>query len=149
MVYIMKIHVDGGCRGNGQPGSIAAAAAMKTKYGTYYYNQTKALPSYPWPTNQRAEIAAIILCLEQALERYGQVRSTPRLKATIYSDSIYAVNCMNKWVYKWANNRWKNTGNEVVNRDLIEGSPDLVDLLRGKGKMRFVWIPREKKRYAD
>ncbi|KAL4788889.1 hypothetical protein BDV19DRAFT_374934, partial [Aspergillus venezuelensis] len=52
MVYIIKINVDGGCRGNGQPGSIAgAAAAFKDENGKYHGNKTKALPSFPRPTN--------------------------------------------------------------------------------------------------
>jgi ribonuclease HI len=35
---------------------------------------------------------------------------------SIFSDSRYAVNCMNKWVYKWASNGWTNArGDEVAN----------------------------------
>jgi ribonuclease HI len=151
MVYTIEINVDGGCRGNGRPGSIgAAAAAMKNKYGEYHHGWTKALPPSPAPTNQRAEIASIILGLEEALQRYDQLNSNPRLDVTIYSDSNYAVNCMNEWVYKWSNNGWTtSTGKEVANRDLIEEALDLNDLLKEKGDVRYVWIPREKNQYAD
>ncbi|KAL4993121.1 ribonuclease H-like protein [Aspergillus recurvatus] len=150
MVYTIEVYVDGGCRGNGQPGSIgAAAAAIKNKYSKYR-GWAEALPSFPAPTNQRAEIASIILGLEKALERYSQLYSNPWLDITIYSDSKYAVNCMNVWVYKWVNNGWTNSaGKEVANRDLIEKALDLDNLLRVIGAVRYTWIPREKNQYAD
>ncbi|KAL4745476.1 hypothetical protein BDW72DRAFT_208170 [Aspergillus terricola var. indicus] len=105
MVY-MKIHVDGGCRGNGQPGLIgAAAAAFKNEYSEFHGETKKALPSSPTPTNQRAEITSVIL-----------------------------VNCMTKWVYKWSNNGWTNSeGSEVANRDLIEEALNRDNLLKEKG----------------
>ncbi|KAL2809376.1 ribonuclease H-like domain-containing protein [Aspergillus granulosus] len=150
MVYTIEIYVDGGCRGNGQPGSIgAAAAAIKNRHGKYH-GWSKALPSSPTPTNQRAEITSIILGLEKALERYDELYLDPRLAVTIYSDSRYAVNCMNKWVYKWTRNGWTNSeGNEVANRDLIEEASDLDDQLNEKGDVQYIWIPREENQYAD
>lgn len=150
MVYTIEIYVDGGCRGNGQPGSIgAAAAAIKNKYGKYH-GWTKALPSSSAPTNQRAEITSIILGLEKALERYDQLNSKPQLAVTIYSDSRYAVNCMKEWVYKWSKKGWTNsTGNEVANRDLIEEASDLDDLLKERADVHYKWIPREENQYAD
>jgi ribonuclease HI len=76
MVYKMEIKVDGGCRGNGQEGSIGAAAAVfEYRYSTRTH--TRALPRYPPPTNQRAEITAIILALEKALERYYDLDGDP------------------------------------------------------------------------
>ena len=95
MVYIIKIHVDGGCRANGQPGSIgAAAAAFKDASGRFHGETTEDLPSYTAPTNQRAEITSVILGLRMALKRYDQLHSDPWLDVTIYSDSAFAVYCM-------------------------------------------------------
>lgn len=151
MVYIIKIHVDGGCRGNGQPGSIgAAAAAFKNEHGHYNTETKQALPSFPTPTNQRAELTSVILGLEKALERYHQLNSNPWLDVTIYCDSKYAVNCLTKWVHKWSNNGWKNSeGNEVANRDLIEEAMDLEERLKEEGDVCYVWIPREENQYVD
>ncbi|PQE12450.1 ribonuclease H1 protein [Rutstroemia sp. NJR-2017a BVV2] len=85
MVYTMKIYVDGGCRGNGQPGAIGAAAAVfKSRWGRDK-TWTRQLPYYPPPTNQRAEITAIILALELALKKYDGLDSNPRVNVTIYS----------------------------------------------------------------
>lgn len=150
MVYIMEIHVDGGCRGNGQPGAIGAAAAVfKKKYGGYDA-WTKSLPSYPPPTNQRAEITAIILALEQALERLKELDTNPYLDVKIYSDSRYAIGCMTNWIYKWARNGWINAaGNEVANRDLIQEASDLDDRLKEEGDVEYIWIPREENELAD
>ena len=77
MVYTMEIYVDGGCRGNGQPGSIGAAAAVFKLRSGNQQAWTKALPQYPPPTNQRAEITAIILALKQALEKLAELHTNP------------------------------------------------------------------------
>lgn len=150
MVYIMKIYTDGGCRGNGQPGAIGAAAAVfETKYGRHTA-WTRQLPSYPTPTNQRAEITAIILALEQALEKYRELDSNPWLDVKIYSDSRYAVDCMTKWIYKWTKNGWTNAaGNPVANQDLLEEASDLDDRLKDEGNVEYLWIPREENELAD
>ena len=68
MVYTMEIFVDERCRRNEQSNAIdAAAAVFKLRYGRQKCC-FEELPSFPIPTNQRAEITAIILALEQALE---------------------------------------------------------------------------------
>jgi ribonuclease HI len=151
MVYTMKIYADGGCRGNGHPWAIGAAAiAFKSQTGTYYNSWTLSLPSDPPPTNQRAEITAIILALEQALERYEELNTNPWLDVTIYSDSKYVVNCMTDFIYKWTGNGWTTAaGYEVANRDLLEKASDLDDRLREEGDVTYVWIPREENEHVD
>jgi ribonuclease HI len=150
MVYIMEIYVDGGCRGNGAPGSIAAAAAVfKLKHGRQT-SWARVLPRYPPPTNQRAEITAIILAPELALEKCAELDANPWLDVKIYSDSKYAIGCMTKWVYKWTKNSWTNAaGNEVANRDLIEKASDLDDKLKEVGDVQYIWIPRGENWDAD
>jgi ribonuclease HI len=150
MVYVMEIYVDGGCRGNGRPGSIGAAAAVfKLRWGRRK-TWTTILPDYPPPTNQRAEIAAIILALEQALEKYEELDTNPWLDVKIYSDSRYAVSCMTAWIYKWSRNGWINSaGHEVANRDLIQKASDLDDRLKEEGSVEYIWIPRAENEEAD
>lgn len=146
----MEIYTDGGCRGNGQPGAIGAAAAAFKKRNGAYLGWTRSLPRYPRPTNQRAEITGIIVALEQALDKYDDLDASPYLKVKIYSDSRYAVNCMTTWIYKWANNGWTNAaGYEVANRDLIQEASRLDDRLRELGEVDYMWIPREDNEYAD
>jgi ribonuclease HI len=150
MVYIMEIYTDGGCRGNGRPRAIgAAAAAFKKRDGTYNA-WTQSLPRNPPPTNQRAELTAIIVALELALEKLEKLDTNPYLDVKIYSDSRYAINCMTEWIYKWTSNGWINAaGNDVANRDLLEEASDLDDKLREVGDVDYVWISREQNQYAD
>lgn len=150
MVYTMEIYVDGGCRGNGQPGSIGAAAAVFKLRSGQQTAWTRILPDYPPPTNQRAEITAIILALEQALQRYAELRSNPWLDVKIYSDSRYAIGCMTAWIYKWSKNGWINAaGKSVANQDLIQEASHLDDKLKEEGSVEYIWIPREENQEAD
>ena len=61
----MEFYVDGGCRGNGHPGAIGAAAAVRRFRNGAEHVRTRQLETYCYnATNQRAEILAIILALE-------------------------------------------------------------------------------------
>ncbi len=149
----MQIYVDGGCRRNGRPDAIGAAAAViKLKWGRNKIS-TRDLPNGlydPAPTSQRAEISAIILALELALEKYDELYTNPYFDVKIYSDSKYAVNCMSEWIYKWSRNGWINSaGNAVVNQDLIRKASDLDDRVREEGHVEYIWIPREDNEMAD
>lgn len=143
--------MDGGCRRNGSGNAIAAAAAIrKERSGGRYWHRQRRLSSYQNATNQRAEITAIILGLEMALEKYKELDSNPRLNVTIHSDSKYAVNCMNVWIYKWVRNGWTNSrGEEVANQDLIQEASNLDDQLAELGDVKYVWIPRSENEEAD
>lgn len=108
MIYIFEFYTEGGCRGNGRPGAIGAAAAavLKTKYG--YKGWKKPLASDPTPTNQRAEIAAVVIAFSKALELcYEKLDKKPDnktiLDATSHSDSRYAVGCMPRWKNRFTN----------------------------------------------
>ncbi|KAL8306307.1 hypothetical protein RB601_008993 [Gaeumannomyces tritici] len=150
MVYTMVFRVDGGCRGNGQDWATGAAACVKeNRWGKCRY-KTRNLPRDPTPTNQRAEITAIILAQQWALEVYNGLSNDPWLDITIYSDSKYAVNILNVWVDKWRANDWVNSrGFEVCNRDLIQKADRLDGKLRAQGDISYVWVPRNENELAD
>jgi ribonuclease HI len=148
-VYFIEVYVDGCCRGNGQSGPIGAAAAVFKKKYEKRDIWTKCLPQYPLPTNQRAEIAAIILALEQILEKYEELDLQPRLKVKIYY-SKYTIGCMTEWRDRWIRNGWKNSsGYEVANRDLIDHASELEATVRGLGAIQYIWIPRSENQEAD
>ncbi|KAF2436602.1 ribonuclease H-like protein [Tothia fuscella] len=150
MVYSMRIYVDGACRHNGKPWAKGVSACVIKNRNSGYKGWTRLLPLNPRPTNQRTEIDAIILALEQALQRYEELNGYPSLDVLIHSDSRYAVNCMEDWVYKWSSNGWLNTrGEEVVNRDIIQKASGLDDELKELGSVSYVWIPREENGEAD
>ncbi|KAK6519398.1 hypothetical protein TWF281_003232 [Arthrobotrys megalospora] len=151
MVYIMKFKVDGACRGNGRRGSIAAAAACLYNRSGSYSSKTNYLPqNNPVPTNQRAEISAIVLALEWALERYSELSNEPYIKVRISSDSQHAIDSMTTWIYKWVNNGWYTAaGLPVANKDLFQLALDLDDKISAIGEVTYTWIPREKNQDAD
>jgi ribonuclease HI len=151
MGYILEFKVDGGCRGNGQPGAIGAAAAVLLgKNGKHLGTWTSKLAECTRPTNQRAEITAIIVALENALKRYHELNQQPSLKVIIMSDSKYAIGCRNGWVYKWSTNGWTNAaGLEVANRDLITEASTLDDQVKKLGKVVYRFIPRSENKLAD
>ncbi|TVY82812.1 Ribonuclease H [Lachnellula suecica] len=136
MVYRMEIYVDGGCRGNGQPDAIGTAAAVFAGQYGGLEGFTKVLPQHPAPTNQRAEITAIIIALAHAIAKAnGLDARNPR--------------CV-QWIYKWTQNGWTNAaGFEVANRDLVEQAVDLDGRLKELGTVRYTWIPRSENEVAD
>ncbi|CAJ2501168.1 Uu.00g040210.m01.CDS01 [Anthostomella pinea] len=147
----MEFYVDGGCRNNGYTNATGPAAACLMARSGSYWSKTRHLDRWPvTPTNQRAEIVAIIIALEWALERYDDLNGYPRLQVTIHSDSRYAVGCMTDWIYKWSQNGWVNArGNDVANRDLIQEASDLDDRVKELGRVDYVFVPREQNRNAD
>lgn len=141
----MDFSVDGGCRRNGQPDAIGVAACcLELDNGERcYMSRTRRLDSSPAPTSQRAEITAIILALEWALERYDKVDGNHKLAVTIKSDSWYTVGCMTDWIYKWVRNGWINSqGTEVANQDLIKRASCLDDRVSELGSVNYCWRPR-------
>ncbi|KAF2853555.1 ribonuclease-like protein H [Plenodomus tracheiphilus IPT5] len=152
MPFIMVFQVDGGCRNNGYYGAIAAAACvLLRRNGQPGLCWTEHLPDYPTPTNQRAELAAIILALKTALRRDEELNIRTTLDITIQSDSKYAINCMNVWMQKWVHNGWMNAaGRDVANRDLLEKATHLEDEIREQnGDITYQWIPRSENGDAD
>jgi ribonuclease HI len=151
MGYTLDFKVDGGCRGNGRPGAIGAAAAVRFgKNGKHLKTWAFELPGHPLPTNQRAEITAIIIALKQALETHNRLNRQPLLEVTIMSDSKYAIGCMNEWIYKWSTNGWINAaGDKVANRDLIMEASELDDRVNELGTVVYKFIPRSENTLAD
>ena len=143
MPYIMKMYVDGGCRRNGYSDAIGAAACVIYMRGGRTKTWTRAIPPDEHPTNQRAEITAIILALEQALAKYDKLHSAPYLEVTIYTDSKYAHGWMSTWRYHAWKYPWVNSqGNAVANADLIKEAFKLHEAVRELGDVQYVKIPR-------
>ena len=151
MVLVMEFFVDGACRGNGQPGAIGAAAAVRRYRDGSVANRTRRLTTYNYnATNQRAEILAIILALEWAMDIYEDLDNSPSIDVTIHSDSKYAVNCMNQWLTKWSNNGWTTSaGGSVANRDILQDAIDAENRVLDVGNVVYKWVPRDEVYEAD
>ena len=118
----VEIYTDGACSGNPGPGGYGVVL----KHGETIKELSAA---YKETTNNRMEILGAIIGLESLKK--------PCL-VTLYSDSQYLVNAINKgWITRWRANNWMRNKNEPAkNVDLWER---LLPLLK-EHKITWVWV---------
>ena len=87
-----------------------------------------------YTTNNRMELSAILA----VMLKYGQKAPIPPPK--VYSDSAYAINSLNTWMFDWAAQGWlKSNGKPPENLDLIKAYYDFyqkgyrINLVKVKG----------------
>ena len=111
-----SIFCDGACSGNGTArayGGWAWAYWPGLAKGEPAAYGAQKLSEVQKPTNQRAELTALLEAISFALKQPGG--------ATIYTDSMYAINCTSKWGPSWARKGWKrDSGEPLLNLDLIK-----------------------------
>ncbi|KAJ1822494.1 hypothetical protein LPJ60_002019 [Coemansia sp. RSA 2675] len=74
---------------------------------------------------------------EEATEAVASSGATKTL--VICTDSMYTINCVSVWHYKWANSGWVNSqGQQVNNQDLIRGILDRMKAYRGS--IQFIHV---------
>src|SRR5574343_61059 len=114
----IKIYTDGSSRGNPGPGGYGAILM---------YNDLKKEISggYRYTTNNRMELMAVIAAL--------RVLKKTNLNITIYSDSSYVVNAVEK---KWLNSWIKNDFKGKKNKDLWL----MYNELAKNHNIQFRWI---------
>lgn len=104
------IYCDGACSGNQFRNNAGGWGAILK-----YKDEVKEICGGEINTsNQRMELTACIKALE--LLKPG------KYPVTVYTDSAYLFNCMQKkWYLKWQQNGWRNASKQPVeNRDLWE-----------------------------
>ena len=122
------IFCDGACSGNGTSkahGGWAWAywSTLSSVRGEPLTWASDVLPQEPTPTNQRAELMALLNALQWSLQLCQSYDST----VIIYSDSKYAINCTSVWGAKWKRDGWTRSSSQkpLSNLDIIK---PLVDL---------------------
>ena len=92
-------------------------------------------------TNNREEMKAILY----TLKLFGEPKAF-KLLPTVYSDSAYAVNTFNTWMYDWVRRGWqKSDGTAPENLDLVKRYYELtqkgydIDLRKCKGHAGNPW----------
>ena len=115
---MIRIYTDGAAQGNPGPGGYGVIL----KYNEHYKELSQG---YRLTTNNRMELLAVISGLE-AIRKYG-------IPVTIYSDSEYVVNAVEKgWLWNWEKKNFK----DKANVDLwIKYIP-----LHHKFKPKFKWV---------
>lgn len=112
------IYTDGAAKGNPGPGGFGTVLL-------YQGHRKELSEGFRLTTNNRMELLAVIRGLE-ALKR-------PDLEVTIYSDSKYVVDAVEKgWLWGWLKKGFKGKANSDLWRQFIP--------LYKQQKVKFVWV---------
>ncbi len=118
----VEIFTDGACSGN--PGVGGWGVILR-------YNATEKELSggEADTTNNRMELTAVIAALSALKEPCN---------ITLYTDSRYVMDGIEKWIYAWKKSGWKtaNKKTAVKNVELWQK----LDELRSRHEIRWVWV---------
>ena len=118
----VTIYTDGACSGNPGPGVYGVVLL-------YQGHRKELSAGFRETTNNRMEILAVISGLESLKEK---------CKVTLYTDSQYVVNAIEKnWAKKWRANGWmRNKKEPALNADLWARLLKLCEV----HELKFVWV---------
>jgi ribonuclease HI len=115
---MIKIYTDGAAQGNPGPGGYGVVM----KFNEHYKELAEG---FRLTTNNRMELLAVIKGL-QAIKKEG-------MPVTIYSDSQYVVNAIEKgWLWNWQKKNFKDKANEDLWQRYIP--------LHMRFKPKFIWV---------
>lgn len=130
------VNTDGGCTGNGSNNSKGGIGV--TIHGPKH-NSEWGLPmpleiqgKKIIPTNQTAELCAIIHALELIVDH-----ELKDCKFVLRTDSHYSIQCLTSWCQGWISNGWKTQRGPVENRELIQHALELLDRVKSNNKIKF------------
>lgn len=137
---MIVVYTDGSSLGNPGPGGWGAL--LVTNYKIPLKKEEKANCKVVElggkeanTTNNRMELTAIKESLRYALERKleGDI--------SIYTDSSYARDGLDGWMYGWEKNGWKTkTGEDVLNQDLWKDLASLIFQLKKSRTVEFIKV---------
>jgi ribonuclease HI len=114
LTQIIEIYTDGACRGNPGPGGWGVLFINDGFEKTLYGGDENT-------TNNRMELTAAINALSEVKEKSH---------VTLYTDSKYVMDGINKWIPNWKKREWKTAANKPVkNKDLWQKLDDQVNRL--------------------
>lgn len=115
---MIRIYTDGAAQGNPGPGGYGTIM----RYGSH---EKELSEGFRLTTNNRMELLAVIVGLE-AIKKEG-------IPVTIYSDSQYVVNAVEKqWLWGWEKKNFKDKANADLWKRYIP--------LHHQFKPKFIWI---------
>ncbi|KAI0154480.1 ribonuclease H-like protein [Hypoxylon sp. FL1284] len=143
---VLHVYTDGSSLANGRAGAVAGvgvwfgegdkrlvrgSSSVKGRHANAVLrrNVSERLQGEP-QTNQRAELTAVL----RALERVPLDQ-----KIRIFSDSKYAISCVDEWYVNWQKNDWMTSTGPVKNRDIIEAILEKIEERIEAGGTRPLW----------
>jgi len=124
------VFTDGACKNNGYHNA-------KAGIGIHFPNnelQDVSRIIQKNPTNQRAELYAILVALYYIDKKLGLENK----KIIIKTDSLYSINCITKWIKAWKKNDWvKKDGEKVKHKEIITR----IDAYMQKYDIEFEHVP--------
>lgn len=139
------VYTDGACSSNGKLNSTAGI-------GIYFENSKKEISQnletvfndlFPDLkvhkfTNQQAELLAILKAILATKNKYY---------IHIKTDSMYSINCINKWYMNWEKNGWKTAnGKLVMNQEIIK---EILKYSKNNDKIKISYTPAHKPEPTD
>lgn len=130
------VFTDGGCSKNGKADSKAGYSvvfSMDEDSTLSEFNTTRLVVKEP--TNNKAELSAIRYVFKIVSENVDLFRNK---NIVICTDSMYSINCIEKWSKGWIKNNWKNAkGEDVKNQDIIKNILTLKDNIGNNAQIKF------------
>lgn len=120
------VYTDGSCLGNGQEGAAAGAGVF---WGADDPRNRSVRVPGACQTNQRAELYAVLLAMEEARTLAGVLE--------VRTDSRYVISCMTEWIVGWRQRGWVTSqGAPVKHQDLLTR----METLLGARTERVCWV---------
>ena len=111
----------------------------------YKFNKTRLVGTSP--TNNKAELSGIKYIFKTILENQNIFKDK---KNIICTDSMYSINCIDKWSKSWSKNGWKNSkGQEVKNKELIQDILNFKESIDENIKINFKHVASHTKEPLD
>lgn len=147
----MTFHIDGICRGSGFTNAIGAAVNLgdiQTHIELIWPHATPTLRA----NDIRAQLTALILAYRTALIRSAELAAGGAnivVEIRCDKDELWAFSYTNgQKVENWRRTGWKENGNDVLNRDLIEVAHDLRVSIEQVGRVEFIDLKRDVDNFA-
>lgn len=123
---VIKIHTDGGCRGNQYDNNIGGIGIVARSFIDGKHVSTAVhKKGFSTTTNNRMELIAVISAIKMC-----QSHVDDGVFIEIYSDSNIVIKGMNEWIDGWIKRGWKKSNKKPVeNQDLWK---ELYKLSDGK-----------------
>ena len=128
---IIEIFTDGGCTSNGRKGSRGGLGVHFPQFPEL--DLSESLPAFPAPTNNRAELLAVVRSLQQCAILDPEFKK----KVVIKSDSQLACKTVNSWLRVWKAKNWlKQDRRPPLNLDILK----CIDQLLSRRKVTMIHV---------